>query len=68
MDLPELGTPGEETVKKAKTLCPWLPDPMSCPECGVYTDAEVTYDPMMGEYMDSWVCPECGKAFYRESY
>jgi predicted RNA-binding Zn-ribbon protein involved in translation (DUF1610 family) len=72
MELPELGTTSEQVQEKVKTLVPWLPDPFECPDCGVYTDAERTYDPQRAAFYPMgmapcWKCPECGREFVRES-
>jgi len=69
MEIPELGDSDtvERVKQQSKTLVPWLPDPFECPECNIYCDATISYDPQMVEYTDSWVCPECSQAYYRDS-
>ena len=33
---------GTEAIEQtSKVLCPWLPDPHTCENCGAYCDAEV---------------------------
>jgi len=40
----------------SRTLIPWVPDPPNCPECGALMYADVTWDPRMVEYVNSWAC------------
>ena len=55
-----------DSAKSAtKNLCPWLPDPHVCQECGAYCDATVDYVAQQADYMDVWECPECGARYYR---
>lgn len=70
-DLPTLDGATDAIERTAKQLCPWLPDPFECPECGVYTDAERCYDPQRaafhpGGMAPCWHCPECGSNYARE--
>jgi hypothetical protein len=72
VDIPEFGDGDSSTVEsvseRAKGLVPWLPDPYRCDNCDSLCKASVTWDPQMCDYMDSWECPECGSAYYREGY
>jgi len=72
MNLPELAETAESVSQQAKTLLPWLPDPYTCPSCGVYCDASRTYDPQQAAFYPngmapSWECPECGSEFRRDT-
>jgi len=53
-----------ETVKN---LCPWLPDPYQCDDCGAYCDATEGYVQAQAMVVDIWQCPneECGQRYYR---
>ena len=53
-------------VKRSKTLVSWLPDPETCPECGVYMDATTEFVAEQAMPTDIWKCPECGKRLYRD--
>ena len=59
----------EKAVSSAKSatknLCPWLPDPHVCDECGTYCDATVDYVAQQADYMDVWECPECEARYFR---
>lgn len=74
--VPSLGDPGdvsEAVVEGAKRLCPWLPDPYKCPECGGYMDVTRTYDPHQaafypGGMAPAWACDECDVQVRREGY
>lgn len=63
-----------DAVSKAtKTLVPWLPDPYTCDDCGVYCDAVRAYDPEQAAFYPNgeapaWECPECEATYRRESY
>ena len=55
-----------DSAKSAtKNLCPWLPDPHVCDECGTYCDATVDYVASQALHMDVWQCPECEARYYR---
>jgi len=58
----------EAIERNTKTLCPWLPDPYECDECGYYCDAEHQYVTGQAKYCKVWQCPneECGNRYYRE--
>jgi len=59
---------GTEAIEQtSKVLCPWLPDPHTCENCGAYCDAEVEYIQSQAMYMDIWRCPneDCGERYYR---
>lgn len=70
-ELPTLDKARETAKSKAKTLVPWLSDPLTCPECGKYMDATRVYDPQqaafypMGE-APAWTCDECDVQLRRE--
>lgn len=69
MDLPELNKASdakEQVGNYARNLVPWLPSPMTCPDCGVLCRADTVYDPRMCEYTEAWVCPSCESRFYRD--
>lgn len=60
VDLPTF-TDAKETVEDAarqhgRNLIPWLPTPPECRECSSLLYADVTWDPRMVEYVNSWTC------------
>ena len=55
-----------DSAKSAtKNLCPWLPDPHTCQECGAYCDATTDYVQQQAMVVEIWECPDCGSRFYR---
>jgi len=50
---------------KSKNLCPWLPDPKVCEECGSYCTATTEYVETQAMPVDVWKCPECMQRYYR---
>jgi len=71
MDLPELSETAESVSQQAKTLIPWLPDPMECPECAVYCNYDHGYDPARAAFFPVgqcpiWRCPNCETKYRRE--
>jgi hypothetical protein len=60
----EAADSARETVKN---LCPWLPDPHQCGDCGAYCDATEGYVQEQAVVVDIWQCPndECGQRYYR---
>jgi hypothetical protein len=62
MDLPTFNdaTDATDAVRgHGRALIPWLPDPPNCPECDAMLYADVTFDPTMAEYVNSWTCRAC---------
>lgn len=59
-DLPTFGdakNDATDAVKRhGRTLIPWLPDPMDCPECGALMYASETFDSRQAAYVASWEC------------
>jgi len=56
----------ESARETVKNLCPWLPDPYQCDDCGgVYCDAKVDYVAEQAMIVDIWECPNCGNRYYR---
>jgi len=55
----------EKVVSDTKTLCPWLPDPESCPHCKVHMDALEEYVSTQAMVIPVWKCPECEYRAYR---
>ena len=47
-------------------LIPWLPKPHRC-TCGTYCTPSVEYIRSQAYHEDVWVCPDCGKRYYREA-
>lgn len=73
MDLPtfdEVRDGATDTLDKAKrhgrTLIPWLPDPLPCPECGSLTYATDAYSANQACYVPAWECRECGVKMHRD--
>jgi len=71
MELPELATDAQETVEReARNLIPWLPDPMTCPDCNTLCKATHVYDyrtaAFTGGAQPAWECPECETEYVRE--
>ena len=58
----------EGAKKSTRNLVPWLEDPKTCEECGVYCLSTHEYVDAKGTvgYTDVWRCPECGKRYYRD--
>jgi len=55
----------ESARETVKNLCPWLPDPYQCDDCGAYCDATEGYVREQAMVVDTWTCPECGQRYYR---
>jgi len=55
----------EQAVSDTKTLCPWLPDPPKCAECGRYMDATEEYVAQQAMVVRIWKCDECDYRAYR---
>lgn len=51
--------------EQVKNLCPWLPDPHQCDDCGAYCDATESYVQAQAMVVNTWTCPECGQRYYR---
>ena len=55
-----------DSAKSAtKNLCPWLPDPHTCQQCGAYCDASMGYVAEQAMTVRTWECPDCGSRYYR---
>lgn len=68
--LPEFNRDGgiDDAKSKARNLCPWLPDPHQCDDCGALCEASQSFDPVQAMVVDSWECGNCGSEYYRERY
>ena len=66
--LPSFGDAGDsvdEVKQHSRNLIPWLPDPHTC-DCGTFCEAKTEYVESQAIYMDVWVCPSCGKRYFRD--
>jgi len=55
----------ESARETVKNLCPWLPDPYQCDDCGAYCDSTEGYVQEQAMVTDTWTCPDCGQRYYR---